>query len=38
MKNGEIIETGPHRELLKEKGYYYHLIQKQLHEDPSLAE
>lgn len=38
MKEGEIIETGPHRDLIKQKGYYYHLIQKQLHEDSSFVD
>ena len=29
LKNGEIIETGNHQELLKKKGYYYKLYQLQ---------
>jgi ABC-type multidrug transport system fused ATPase/permease subunit len=31
MKEGKIVEIGSHRELIKQKGYYYTLIQKQLH-------
>jgi len=29
MKDGEIIETGTHEELLDKKGYYYHLFNSQ---------
>lgn len=31
MKEGNIVEIGGHRDLIKQKGYYYTLIQKQLH-------
>jgi len=29
MKNGEIVETGNHTELLKLKGYYHELFMSQ---------
>ena len=32
MKDGEIVENGNHRDLISQEGYYYSLIQKQLHE------
>lgn len=31
LHHGEIIETGTHEELLQAKGYYYQLIQAQMH-------
>lgn len=30
LENGEIVEVGPHDELLKNKGPYYHLVKEQL--------
>ena len=32
MKEGRIVESGSHGDLLKKEGYYYELIQKQLHD------
>lgn len=32
MKEGKIVESGSHKNLLSEKGYYFSLIEKQLHE------
>ena len=29
LKEGNIIETGAHKELIKKKGYYYELYQMQ---------
>ena len=29
IKNGQILETGTHKELLKNKGYYYELYTSQ---------
>lgn len=37
MKNGQIVETGSHRELRAQGGYYYQLIQKQLGDHPELV-
>ena len=31
MKEGRIVETGSHEKLIGKEGYYYELIQKQLH-------
>ena len=31
LDHGEIVETGTHKELLQAKGYYYQLIQAQMH-------
>ena len=31
LDHGEIVETGTHEELLQAKGYYYQLIQAQMH-------
>ena len=36
VKDGKIIEQGTHKELLKEKGYYYDLYSKQLEEEASM--
>lgn len=36
MRNGKIVETGTHRELREQGGYYYQLIQKQLEDAPEL--
>ena len=32
MKEGRIVESGAHGELIEKEGYYYELIQKQLHD------
>lgn len=32
MKEGNIVETGAHKDLIKQKGYYYTLVRKQLYE------
>lgn len=37
VKNGNIIERGTHKELLKQKGYYYSLYQKQFEEETGAA-
>lgn len=37
VKNGKIIERGNHRELLKQKGYYYSLYKKQFEEETGAA-
>ncbi|OOM70042.1 hypothetical protein CLOBL_51030 [Clostridium sp. BL-8] len=34
MDNGEIVEEGNHKELLKKKGYYYRLWRGQSIEEP----
>ncbi len=36
VKDGKIIEQGTHKELLKEKGYYYDLYSKQFEEEASM--
>jgi len=36
IRNGEISESGDHRELLKRKGYYYNLYTNQLLEDKGI--
>ena len=33
LQNGEVIETGTHQSLLKQKGYYYKLYLLQFHND-----
>ncbi|QNU68574.1 ABC transporter ATP-binding protein [Ruminiclostridium herbifermentans] len=37
VKNGNIIERGTHNELLKQKGYYFSLYQKQFEEETGAA-
>lgn len=37
VKNGNIIERGTHKELLRQKGYYYSLYQKQFEEETGAA-
>lgn len=37
VKNGKIIEQGNHKELLKQKGYYFSLYQKQFEEETGAA-
>lgn len=37
VKNGKIIERGTHKELLKQKGYYFSLYQKQFEEETGAA-
>ncbi len=37
VKNGNIIERGTHKELLKQKGYYFSLYQKQFEEETGAA-
>lgn len=32
MKEGKIVESGAHTDLIEKEGYYYELIQKQLHD------
>lgn len=36
VKDGKIIEQGTHKELLREKGYYYELYSKQFEEEASM--
>lgn len=36
VKNGKIIEQGTHRELLREKGYYYDLYSRQFEEESAM--
>ena len=36
VKDGKIIEQGTHKELLKEKGYYYDLYSRQFEEEASM--
>ncbi|MCB2294703.1 ABC transporter ATP-binding protein/permease [Clostridium algoriphilum] len=36
IRNGKITESGTHRDLLKEKGYYYNLYTNQLLEDKEM--
>lgn len=36
VKDGKIIEKGTHKELLREKGYYYELYSKQFEEEASM--
>lgn len=36
VKDGKIIEQGTHKELLREKGYYYDLYSKQFEEEASM--
>lgn len=31
MKNGRIVESGTHQQLMKKKGVYSHLVAKQMH-------
>ena len=33
VKDGKILESGKHRELLEKKGYYYHLCRQQFQEE-----
>jgi ATP-binding cassette, subfamily B (MDR/TAP), member 1 len=33
MKNGQVIETGTHEELMKNKGLYYELVNAQVFAD-----
>ena len=33
MKDGEVIESGTHKELLNQKGYYFDLYKTQFQED-----
>jgi len=37
VKNGNIIERGTHKELLRQKGYYFSLYQKQFEEETGAA-
>lgn len=37
VKNGRIIERGSHQELLRQKGYYFSLYQKQFEEETGAA-
>jgi ATP-binding cassette subfamily B protein len=37
VKNGNIIERGSHKELLRQKGYYHSLYQKQFEEEIGAA-
>lgn len=37
VKNGKIIERGTHKELLRQKGYYFSLYQKQFEEETGTA-
>ncbi len=37
LNEGEIVETGTHRELLENRGRYYELYQKQLLEESNLT-
>jgi len=37
VKNGNIIERGTHKELLRQKGYYFSLYQKQFEEETGSA-
>ena len=37
VKNGNIIEKGTHKELLRQKGYYFSLYQKQFEEETGAA-
>jgi ATP-binding cassette subfamily B protein len=37
VKNGSIIERGTHKELLRQKGYYFSLYQKQFEEETGAA-
>ncbi|PYG87608.1 ATP-binding cassette subfamily B protein [Ruminiclostridium sufflavum DSM 19573] len=37
VKNGNIIERGTHKELLKQKGYYHSLYQKQFEEETGAS-
>ena len=32
MKEGRLVASGAHGELIEKEGYYYELIQKQLHD------
>ncbi|MFI3209227.1 MAG: ABC transporter ATP-binding protein, partial [Eubacteriales bacterium] len=36
VKNGKIVEQGSHRELLKQKGSYFHLYKNQFDEEQSI--
>ncbi len=36
VKNGKIIEQGSHKELLSQKGYYFHLYKNQFDEEQSI--
>jgi len=38
IHNGEVIEDGTHRELIKAKGYYYKLYTNQFIEEKSVLE
>ena len=36
VKDGKIIEEGSHRELLRQKGYYYDLYSRQFEEESAM--
>ena len=33
MKNGKILEIGNHEALIQKRGFYYELVQKQMHKN-----